>query len=98
MFHHLEDSRSHGNEQEAERARGQGARPAGLRANQAVARGSRSTDLRDQGKPCDYGWFDPTAQVHLGGLYKQGPWPLEEGNSQTLIHSFIQGEEPLIKP
>jgi len=27
IFYHLEDSRSHGNEQEAERARGQGARP-----------------------------------------------------------------------
>ena len=27
IFYHLEDSRSHGNEQEAERARGQGVRP-----------------------------------------------------------------------
>jgi len=27
IFYHLEDSRSHGNEQEAERARGQDARP-----------------------------------------------------------------------
>jgi len=27
IFYHLEDSRSHGNEREAERARGQGARP-----------------------------------------------------------------------
>ena len=28
IFHHLEDSRSHGNEWEAEQARGQGTRPA----------------------------------------------------------------------
>ena len=28
IFHHLEDSRSHGNEWEAEQAWGQGARPA----------------------------------------------------------------------
>jgi len=27
IFYHLEDSRSHGNEREAERAQGQGARP-----------------------------------------------------------------------
>ena len=27
IFYHLKDSRSHGNEREAERARGQGARP-----------------------------------------------------------------------
>ena len=27
IFYHLEDSRSHGNEREAERARGQGTRP-----------------------------------------------------------------------
>jgi len=27
IFYHLEESRSHGNEREAERARGQGARP-----------------------------------------------------------------------
>ena len=27
IFYHLEDSRSHGNEREAEQARGQGARP-----------------------------------------------------------------------
>ena len=52
IFYHLEDSRSHGNEREAERARGQGARPA-TGANQAPAHGSCSTDLKDQGKPCD---------------------------------------------
>ena len=50
---HLEESRSHGNEREAERTRGQGARPPplgacpGLRTNQAPPRGSCSTDLRD---------------------------------------------------
>jgi len=32
IFYHLEDSRSHGNEQEADRARGQGARPPPLGA------------------------------------------------------------------
>jgi len=56
---HLEESRSHGNERETGRARGQGARPPplgarpGLRANQSQLRGSCSTDLKDQGKPCD---------------------------------------------
>jgi len=52
-FYHLEDSRSHGNEREAEWARGQGARPPPLGArpttgaNQALPRGSCSTDIRD---------------------------------------------------
>ena len=32
IFYHLEESRSHGNEREAERARGQGARPPPLGA------------------------------------------------------------------
>jgi len=59
IFYHLEDSRSHGNEREAERARGQGARPPPLGAclatgtNQTLPRGLCSTDLKDQGKPCD---------------------------------------------
>jgi len=59
IFYHLEDSRSHGNEQEAERARGRGARPPPLGArpaigaNQASPRGLCSTDLKDEGKPCD---------------------------------------------
>ena len=52
IFYHLEDSRSHGNEREAERAQGQGARPATV-PNQSPFRGSRSTDLKDQGKLCD---------------------------------------------
>jgi len=53
IIQHLEESRRHGNEREAERARGQGARPPPLgarpspRANQALPRGSCSTDLRD---------------------------------------------------
>jgi len=53
IFYHLEDSRSHGNEREAERAWGLGARPPplgarrGVLANQALPRGSCSTDLRD---------------------------------------------------
>jgi len=53
IIQHLEESRSHGNEREAERTRGQGARPLplgachGLRANQTPPRGSCSTDLRD---------------------------------------------------
>ena len=59
IFYHLEDSRSHGNEREAERAQGQGARPTLLGArplpesNQDPFRGLRSTDLKDHGKPCD---------------------------------------------
>jgi len=46
---HLEESRSHGNERETGRARGQGARPS-LRANHVQLHGSCSTDLKDQGK------------------------------------------------
>jgi len=59
IFYHLEDSRSHGNEREAERAQGQGAHPTPLGArppsmsNSDPFRGSRSTDLKDQEKPCD---------------------------------------------
>jgi len=56
---HLEESRSHANEWETGRARGQGARPTplgagpGLGANHSQSRGSCSTDLKDQEKPCD---------------------------------------------
>jgi len=59
IFYHLEDSRSHGIEREAERARDQGARPGpwGARprsaTNQDESRGLCPTDLKDQGKPCD---------------------------------------------
>ena len=59
IFYHLEDSRSHENEAEAERAQAQRARPSpeGARPatvlNQSPIRGQCSTDLKDQGKPCD---------------------------------------------
>ena len=52
---HLEDSRSHGNEAEAERSLAQGARPRDqgarplLESNQDSLSGLRSTDLKDQG-------------------------------------------------
>ena len=49
----------------------QGARP-GLGANPKQTLGSCSTDLKDQGKPCDQCRFDPTAQIHLKGIYNQG--------------------------
>jgi len=55
IFYHLEDSRSHGNEREAERAQGQGARPTLLgtrphiESNQDSLSGYCSTDLKDQG-------------------------------------------------
>jgi len=55
IFYHLEDSRSHGNKAEAERAQGQGARPTLLGAHplpeskQDTFRGLCSTDLKDQG-------------------------------------------------
>ena len=78
IFLNLEESRSHENEWEFRRARGQGARPPpmgarpGLEANQNQTLGSCSTDLKDQGKLCDQCRFDPTAQIHLKGLYNQG--------------------------
>ena len=52
---HLEDSRSHGNEAEAERGQALGARPVDLRArpptelDQDSLSGLISTDLKDQG-------------------------------------------------
>jgi len=48
IFCHLEDSRSHGNEREGDRARGQGACPE-LESNQDPSRELRSPDLKDQG-------------------------------------------------
>ena len=78
IFLNLKESRSHGNERETGRARGQGtcppplgARPS-LGANHSQPRGLCSTDLKDQGKPCDQCRFDPTVQIHLKGLYNQG--------------------------
>jgi len=71
IFLNLEESRSHENERETGRARGQGARP-GLGANPNETLRSCSTDLKDQGKSCDQCRFDPTAQIHLKRLYNQG--------------------------
>jgi len=71
IFLNLEESRSHGNEREAGRARGQGARPPplgarpGLGANHNQSPGSCSTAFEDESKPCNQGRFDPTAQIHL---------------------------------
>ena len=78
IFLNLEESRSHGNEREIERARGQGARSPplgthpGLGANHIQSPGSCSTNLKDHGKLCDQCRFDPTAQIHLKGLYNRG--------------------------
>ena len=47
IFYHLEDSISHGNKAEAERAQGEGARPS-ISANHAQSRGLCSTNLKDQ--------------------------------------------------
>jgi len=55
IFYHLEDSRSHGNEAEAERGLAQGAHPKDQGARPAIVsnsdpfRGLCSTDLKDQG-------------------------------------------------
>ena len=78
IFLNLEESKSHENEWETGRARGQGARPPplgarpGQESNPNQTLGSCSTDLKDQGKPCDQCRLDPTAQIHLKGLYNQG--------------------------
>jgi len=90
IFLGLEGSRSHTNEREAEWAHKQGARPAPLGArpplltNQHESHGLCSTAFEDQREPFNQGRFDPTAQIHLRGLYKQGPWPLEK--SIPIIH------------
>ena len=68
IFLNLEESRSHRNEREHDRARGQGARPPplgarpGLESNQDSLSGLSFTDLKDESKPCNQGRFDPTAQ------------------------------------
>ena len=67
IFLNLERSRSHGNEREAIRARGQGARPPPLGArpgqelDQDSVSGLNSTNLKDQSKPYNQCRFDPTA-------------------------------------
>ena len=71
IFLNLEESRSHRNERETGRARGQGAHP-GLGANHNQSPGSCSTAFEDEFKPCNQGRFDPMAQTHLKGLYNQG--------------------------
>ena len=74
IFFNLEESRSHGNKREHDRAWGQGARPPplGARPGQELDRDSvsrlNSTDLKDQSKPYNQCRFDPTAQIHLKGL------------------------------
>ena len=64
IFFNLEESRSHGNEREEDRARGQGSRP-GQELDQDSASGLNSTDLKDQSKPHNQCRFDLTAQIHL---------------------------------
>ena len=71
---HLEDSRSHETEAEAKRgltlgARkvGQGARPP-PESNQDSALREISTDQKDESKPYNLCWFDPTAHIHLKRL------------------------------
>jgi len=78
IFLNLEDSRSHGKEAEAERGQALGARPVdlGVRPLLELDQDSllrlRSTDLKDESKPYNQSRFDPTAQIHLKGLYNQG--------------------------
>ena len=77
IFYHLEDSRSHGNEREAERARRQGARPTPLGArppllaNQHESRGLCPTDSKDRGKSHDEGRFDRMVENNV-----EIPWEL----------------------
>ena len=77
IFYHLEDSRSHGNEREAERARKQGARPTPLGArppllaNQHESRGLCPTDSKDRGKSHDEGRFDRMVENNV-----EIPWEL----------------------
>ena len=78
IFVNLEDSRSHGKEAEAERGQALGARPVDLGArpllelDQDSLSALRSTDLKYESKPYNQCRFDPTAQIHLKGLYNQG--------------------------
>jgi len=71
IFLNLEDSTSHGKEAEDDQARGQGARP-GQELDQDSLSGLSSTDLKGESKPYNQCRFDPTAQIHLKGLYNQG--------------------------
>ena len=64
-----------------------GTRPS-LVANHDESRGLCSTAFEEQGEPFNQGRFDPTAQIHLRGLYKQGPWPLEKQNPHYSLAYF----------
>ena len=97
IFPNPEDSRSHQNEREAERAPELGARPTSLGArpgvdpNQDKICRPSSIASEDQGKPSVQCRFDPTVQIQLKRLYNQSPWPLAE---ETPIHyslSYFQG-------
>ena len=78
ISYHLEDSRSHGKEAEAERGQAQGARPEDLGArplldvNQDSLRSECSTNLLDQGKHSTTSPIDPKTH-RRGGLYKETP-------------------------
>jgi len=143
IFYHLEDSRSHRNEREAEQAWGQGARPPPLapalvqapitewstplqRSHQAdrdayiicYIWSSESRDINKRRTPhkraagligpkSDFGplrsmcilmiygvKFSTTSSAEPkrhkgGGLYKQGPWPLEE--NKFIIEFALEG-------
>ena len=88
-------SRSHGNERETGQAQGQRARPPplgarpSLGANHNQLRRLCSIDLKDQGKPCDQCRFDPTTQIHLKGLYKQG-LSTPGGEEKSLLEEAIK--------
>jgi len=87
IIQHLEESTSHRNEREVDRARGQGARPP-LVANHGESRGFCNTAFEDQGEAFNQCRFDPMAQIHLKRLYKQGPWPLERRRIPLFISIF----------
>ena len=61
------------NEREDDRARGQGARPPPLGTRPGLESNRDSlSGLKDESKPYNQCRFDPTAQIHLKGLYNQG--------------------------
>ena len=97
IFYHLEYSRSHGNEREGDHARGQGGRPPplgarpGVVANHVQSCGLCSTNLKHQGEPFNQCRLDPTAHVHLRGLYMQTPWPLEENKFIIELRGALEG-------